>query len=254
MNIIKTYEEHKLEKNQEQLLEYIENLSNNSTFVFIDTETTGLGGHKKQQLTQISAIASTYDFESNDFSIVDQFNKKIKLTKEIIDSRDRKELVRILKFNRYGENNVKYIDEKKCLTDFVEWVELLKNPLFIIQNAAFDMDMLCGRFNNPIKYPVLDTKQIIGLFIIPIVEKLSETDDFYKNALLKIGRSDRDYGLWSSSMSKWAPFFNIPLIGYHNALDDCKITMNLYTSMINFIKEHKHLNIQKYQMNRIRVR
>ena len=49
-----------------QILEWIDSKSNMS-WVFIDTETTGLGGPKQQQLTQVSAIATEYDFVSNSF-------------------------------------------------------------------------------------------------------------------------------------------------------------------------------------------
>ena len=68
INKFKIFEEHKLEKNQYQLLEYIDDLSSSNTFIFLDTETTGLGGFKKQQLTQISAVAADYDFNNNKYS------------------------------------------------------------------------------------------------------------------------------------------------------------------------------------------
>jgi DNA polymerase III epsilon subunit-like protein len=246
--------EHKLHKNQVQLLDYIKQLSVDNTFIFVDTETTGLGGFKKQQLTQISSISTIYYFEKNKFEELNFFDQKIKLNLEIKKSRTKEELGRILKFNRYGEKGIDYIDEQKCLEHFLNWTEKFHNPMFVIQNASFDMNMLCGRSGVKIKYPVLDTKQIIQLFIIPIVEKLSETDEKMKTKLEKIGRSERDYGLWNSSMSKWAPFFGVPLEGYHNSLDDCRITIKMYIKIIDFIKENKDLNIQKYQMNRIRIK
>jgi DNA polymerase III epsilon subunit-like protein len=246
--------EHKLHRNQIQFLDYIKNLSDDSTFVFIDTETTGIGGFRKQQLTQISSIASIYHFGINNFDEIDNFNEKIKLTRETITSRSKEELVKILKFNRYGERGVDYIDEQESLKNFLSWIENFQNPLWLIQNASFDMNMLCGRSGIKIKYPVLDIKQIIQLFVIPIVEKLAETDAEMKNKLEKIGKSDRDKGLWNSSMSKWAPFFGISLEGYHNALDDCRITMQMYMKVIDFIKENKDLNIQHYQMNRIKLK
>ena len=59
--------EHKLHKTQIQFLDYIEKLSKNKVFVFTDTETTGLGGPKKQQLTQVSAVAYNYNYIQNTF-------------------------------------------------------------------------------------------------------------------------------------------------------------------------------------------
>lgn len=246
--------EHKLHKNQVQLLEYIKNLSENKKFIFLDTETTGLGGFKKQQLTQISAISSTYDFNNNHFEEIDSFNKKIKLTEDIIKSRSREQLTRILKFNRYGDRTSKYVDEKECLTEFLNWVEKNGNPLLIIQNASFDMNMLCGRSGIKIIYPVLDTKQIIQLFVIPITQKLAEKSDYYQDILNRIGTSERDFGLINSSMSKWGPFFKINMTGYHDALTDCRITMELFKNIINYIEDNKDLNIQKYQMKRINLK
>lgn len=246
--------EHKLHKNQIQLLNYIKDLSENKTFIFLDSETSGLGGFKKQQLTQISAISSVYNFRNNEFEEIDNFSKKIKLTEDIIKSRSREELVRVLKFNRYGDRSSDYIDEKQCIDEFLDWVEENGDPLLIIQNASFDMNMLCGRSGIKIKYPVLDTKQIIQLFVIPITQKLAEDSDHYKNVLMKIGKSERDFGLINSSMSKWGPFFGVNMTGYHDALSDCRITMNLFKSIIQYIEENKNLNIQKYQMERIRVK
>ena len=251
INKFKIFEEHKLEKNQYQLLEYIDDLSSSNTFIFLDTETTGLGGFKKQQLTQISAVAADYDFNNNKFKELDNFNQRIKLSNDIIKSRSRDELTRVLKFNRYGDKSSDYIEEKTCINEFLEWLEDFKNPMLIIQNASFDMNMLCGRSGIKIKYPVLDTKQIIQLFVIPITQKLSETSSKYKDLLDVIGTSERDKGLINSSMSKWGPFFAINMSGYHDALSDCHITMHLYTNIIDYIKDNKDLNIQKYQMDRI---
>lgn len=246
--------EHKLHKNQYQLLDYVKNLSDSKIFVFLDTETTGLGGFKKQQLTQISAISAIYDFESNDFREIGRFNKKIKLTDEIMKSRTREELVRVLKFNRYGDNMSEYIDEKYCIENFLNWLKEIGDPLLVIQNASFDMNMLCGRSGIKINYPVLDTKQIIQLFVIPITQKLAEKSEKYRTILNMIGISDRDKGLTNSSMSKWGPFFDIDMSGYHDALSDCRITMNMFEKIIEYVKNNIDLNIQKYQMERISVK
>lgn len=120
-----------------------------------------------------------------------------------------------------------------------------------MQNASFDMNMLAGRSGKKINYEVLDTKMIIQLFVIPIMQKLSETNLEYKDILSKIGTSERDNGLITSSMGKWGPFFNINMSGYHDALTDCKITSEMFIKIIDFIKQHSELNISKYQMERI---
>lgn len=255
--------EHKLHKNQYQLLDYIEKLSYNKTFVILDTETTGLGGYKKQQLTQISAIGYNYDFKNNNFIKLKEFNKKIKISSDIKQRlKDPSDNIKsILKFNRYGnkiENDTKYYNEIDIINEFNDWLSVFDlEPLLIIQNATFDMNMLVGRGKNIIgknnkTYEILDTKQLIQLFIIPIVQKLSEIDNNYNNILLDIGTSERDNGLISSSMSQWAPkFFNINMSNYHDSLSDCKITSELFIKIVDFIKNNSDLNIAKYQVERI---
>lgn len=262
--------EHKLHKNQYQLLDYIEKLSLIKTFVFVDTESTGLGGHKHQQLTQISAIAYNYDYKNNKFKKLTTFNKKIKISPDVrkrLYDKNRKykpiipgtmDITKVFKFNRYGDKipyDTKYYDEIQIINEFKNWLSNLEyEPLLIMQNASFDMDLLVGRSgekllnnNNNKPYEIIDTKQLLQLFIIPIFSKLSENDIKYKEILNKIGTSSRDKGLTTSAMGKWAPYFDIDLSGYHDALTDCEITSKMFSKIIEIIKEHSDLNINKYQ-------
>jgi hypothetical protein len=126
--------------------------------------------------------------------------------------------------------------------------------MLIIQNAQFDMNMLNARYNDiKFNYEVFDTKQLIQLYYIPLIQKLSETDDYYKNIIKKIGTSDRDNGLISSSMSKIGPVLGLNMSGYHDALEDCIITINMVSKIIQFLKENSHIDIIKYQKERIKV-
>ena len=52
-----------------QILEWI-NSKSKMNWVWIDTETTGLGGPNKQQLTQVSGIVTQYDFANNSFKVI----------------------------------------------------------------------------------------------------------------------------------------------------------------------------------------
>ena len=87
---------------------------------------------------------------------------------------------------------------------------------------------------------------------IPIAQKLGETDPEYKDKLKNIGTSARDFGLVASGMGKWGPFFNIDMSGYHDGLTDCRITSEMFTKMVDFIKENSDLDISKYQVSRIK--
>ena len=172
------------------------------------------------------------------------------------DPNDR--IYKVFKFNHYGDkikDDPKYYDEQQILSEFRNWVAhtgYYLEPLLIMQNSIFDMNMLVGR-GEKLPYEVLDTKQLLQLFVIPIIRKLSETDNKYQDILDEIGTSERDFGMTTSAMGKWGPFFGINMSGYHDALTDCKITAQMFTKMIDFIKDNSDLDISKYQSERIFV-
>jgi len=249
--------EHKLwYKTIPQFLNWLDEKSKLKDFVFIDTETTGLGGPKKVQLTQIAAISTIYDFNKNDFKEQSSFNQKIKLTEETLKKKTEKDsrINWVLSFNRYGQKGITYMDEDVVLSNFYDWVQEQKDAMLVIQNAEFDMHMLNVRSKDiRFKNEVFDTKQLIQLYYIPLIQKLSETDDEYKELINKIGTSTRDNGLISSSMSKIGPALGLNMSGYHDALSDVRITTQMFKSIINMLKKYKNVDIMKYQIERIKV-
>ena len=258
MDIIKFSDfllEHKLwYKTISQFLIWLEEKSKNMDFVFVDTETTGLGGPKKTQLTQLSAISSEYFIDVNEFKEKNSFNEKIKLTYETKQKKSIDDNInRVLSFNRYGSGDFKYKNEKDVIIMFYEWLKQEKNPLLIMQNASFDMNMLNARTDIRFNNEILDTKQVIQLYFIPLIQKLSETDNEYKKMIEKIGTSTRDSGLISSSMSKIGPALGLNMSGYHDALVDCKITMEMLRRIIEILKKYPNVDIMKYQIERIKI-
>jgi len=237
-----------------EILSWLESKSD-MPWIWLDTETTGLGGHKIQQLTQIAAITTDYNFKANTFNNVASFDEKIKLTDEIKSrySNPGDSSRKILSFNHYGSGNYKYKNEKEVLDSFFNWVNEYSPCLLIAQNAGFDMNMLGGRYGNKISNEVFDTKRLIQLYYLPLLQSLSENDSKYKDMLDKIGKSDRDGGLYSSSMSKIGPALGINMTGYHDALTDCKITIQMYQKIVDFLKQHQSEDIMKYQVERIKV-
>ena len=236
-----------------QIFEWLESKSN-LKWIFLDCETSGLGGPKNEQLTQVSAIATKYNFSSNTFDELGTFDEKIKLTSEIKtrykqpDGGNR----RVLSFNHYGSGNYKYKDEKQIVNQFFDWTDEFSPCLFIAQNAAFDMQMLAGRYGHKIKNEVFDTKMLIQLYFLPLIQKLAETDSKYKEMVNTIGISARDNGLISSSMSKIGPATGVVMTGYHDALTDCRITIQMYQRIVDLLKQHQSLDISKYQIERIK--
>jgi DNA polymerase III epsilon subunit-like protein len=224
-------------------------------WIFLDTETTGLPSDPHEvQLTQVSCIVAKYNFESNTFEEVDTYNKKLKLTQKTLDQMKTPEskIKWVLSFNHYGQSGVEYHDESETLKDFFEFLSQFDNPLLVIQNAIFDMRYLNTR-NSIVKFDneVLDTKQILQLFYLPALQKLAETEDEYKNLIQKIGTSSRDNGLISSSLGKIGPALGINMSGYHDALTDCRLALQMFQKVVDFLKDHQDLDITKYQAERI---
>lgn len=240
-------------KSNNDILNWISDKSSNY-WIFIDTETTGLPSDSYEvQLTQISCIVTEFNFESNSFNEIDQFDQKIKLTDKTKSLLKKSRVKKVLSFNRYGGGN-KYFKENDVLSSFLDFISKYEGANFIIQNASFDMRYLNSRSDLKFKNEVIDTKQILQLFYIPTLQSLAEKDPKYQEIISKIGTSDRDNGLISSSMSKIGPVLGINMSGYHDALVDCRLMMNMIQKIIQFLKDHKDVDIKKFQMERIKTK
>ena len=195
------------------------------------------------------------NFNSNNFNELGLFDEKIKLTDEtkskFKDPNDKTKWV--LGFNHYGSGNFKYKDEQKILDQFFNWISNYEPCLYVAQNASFDMAMLSGRSGHKIKNEVFDTKMLIQLYYLPLLQTLAETDSKYQEMVNFIGKSERDGGLISSSMSKVGPALGINMSGYHDAVTDCRITIQMYQKIADFLKKHQEVDIMKYQLERIKV-
>ena len=237
-----------------QILNWLEEKSK-INWILIDTETTGLGGPKKEQLTQVSGMVIDYDFNSNTFKEVSTFDEKIKLTDETKSKYNNPgdKTKWVLGFNHYGSGSYKYKLESEVLDNFFNWIENYTPSLLVAQNAQFDMEMLSMRSNFKIKDEVFDTKMLIQLYFLPLIQKLSETDSKYKEMVNFIGTSPRDAGLISSSMSKIGPALGVNMSGYHDALTDIKIMMGMFMNIVDILKNNKNVDISKYQIERIKV-
>lgn len=235
-----------------EMLAWLESKSS-MPWIWLDTETTGLGGPKVQQLTQVSAIATSYDFDAG-FDELDEYDQKIKLDDETKNrfQRPGDTTKRILGFNHYGSGSFRYRKEGDVLEEFFGWLDQYVPCLLVAQNAGFDMNMLAGRSGESISNEVFDTKMLIQLYYIPALQKLAETDESAGAKLAEIGVSDRDNGLVSSSLSKIGPALGINMSGYHDALTDCRLAMQMYEGMVEFLKNNADLDISVYQAQRIK--
>lgn len=253
MRFIKTYEGKFNYKTIPEFLNWFEQRKDRN-FIFFDSETTGLNHPAEEQLTQIGAISTSFDFHTLKFTEIDIYNKKIKLTDEIKQRMNEPDsrIKWVLGFNHYGQSNTKYYDEKDVLSDFHSWLSQYTNPILAIQNAIFDMKFLNVRSFTKFNQEVFDTKAMIQLFYIPTLQKLSKTNNKYKDMLTKIGTSDRDNGLTSSSMSKIGPSLGLDMTNYHDAIADCRITIKMTEKILNFLSDNSGLDISFYQNERIK--
>jgi hypothetical protein len=233
-------------------LEWLE-LKSKITWILVDVETTGLGGPKKEQITQASGILIKYDINSNSFEEIDSFDEKIKLNSNIKDRYKQPDggNRKVLSFNHYGSGNYKYGIESEILDSFFNWVNKNSPSLLVAQNAQFDMSHLSVRSGNKINNEVLDTKILIQLYFLPLIQKLAETDKKYKDMIDFIGTSQRDNGLISSSMSKIGPALGVNMSGYHDSLTDCILMMDMFMKIVDILKENQNIDISKYQLERI---
>ena len=54
------------------------------------------------------------------------------------------------------------------------------------------------------------------------------------------------------TQSKIGPALNIDMNGYHDALTDCKLMINMLIKIIEILKDNKEVDISKYQNIRIK--
>ena len=241
-----------------------------NTWIFFDTETTGMHP-KSAQLTEIGAIAvdpNTWDSEA---TVLDQFNEKIKLTDETErllndpESEERqawekgnqgarrplKDPQAILSMTRYGEQGRTYGEEQEILDQFFDWADQFPNPLFIAQNASFDLKFLNVRSKGKLpKYPVLDTMQLMQYYLVPLLKtqiKAEEGNQEAQDLLDKLYVRKGNWGYHSVSMGVVSKAYGISIDDWHNALADVKMMMEMYRNVVETIRKGMGTDISNEQ-------
>jgi DNA polymerase III epsilon subunit-like protein len=251
----------------EGVLELLDGYADN-TWIFFDTETTGLHP-KSAQLTEIGAIAVDPNAWDTDATILGQFNEKIKLTpstKRLLsdpESEERlawekgnagarnplKEPQDVLAMTRYGEQGRSYGDEQEIIDQFFEFVESFSNPLMIAQNAAFDLRMLSVRSDGNLpRYPVLDTRELMDLYLLPLLRTQTQAeggDQEAQDLLDKLYVNKGNWGYHSISMGVVSKAYGISIDDWHNALADVKMMMEMYRRVVQTIERGMGVDISK---------
>ena len=235
------------------------------TWVFFDTETTGFGA-RNNAITEIGAIAVDPNNWEGDPEIISTFSQKAKLTPRVRERDPESDLGKVTKdvlaMTRYGEKSPekgRFIPEKEMIDKFYDWLNGLGDVVLVIQNARFDMNMLSVRYNaDPEtgrasgagavgkelpRYPIIDTIPILKEYLIPFWKtKANEGDPdaetFLSHLISKKGKKA------SASQGPVASAFGIPIIGWHAAIDDVKMLMQIFQRVVETIRSGEDTDIR----------
>lgn len=225
----------------------------NKTWIFFDTETTGLKPEKDyNQITQLAAIAvDPKGFEEGqEPQIIGQINIKINLsdrTKGFMGWEKKKQAERaaagekspfmtvpqIFSMTGYGVSQdpkkrtrkgiapeFRFHSMEEALTKFNEFVEQYPDRILVAQNAPFDVGYLNEmhqRYGIPVlDDAVLDTVPVFKMFITPALKQFKADEEQGKNL------SEKDKRLLTklSAVNKTgAPYFTVSLGKLIDAFD-----------------------------------
>jgi len=257
------------------LLNLLDGYSNN-TWVFFDTETTGLHP-SSAQITEVAAIAVDPKNWTSTSQVLGKFNEKIKFTPETNrlmnepesverqawekkQAKSKRPLSRpqdVLSMTRYGEKGRSYGDEQEILDRFFEFVNSFSNPLLVAQNASFDLQFLSVRSGGKLKrYPVLDTMQVMQEYLVPLLKtqtSAEEGDHEAQKLLDKLYVNKGNWGYYSVSMGVVSKAYGISVDDWHNALADVKMMMEMYKSAVQTIRRGMGVDIRKHQAKAIKL-
>ena len=220
----------------------------NNTFVFFDTETTGLFRKENNQLTQIGAIATKFDTDKFVFNEISRFNINIKLNDSILKHMEgepdappktdtdayNKWMFNtkkgILVYNHYHlENSGDYQDERKALEKFDEYLKKHDNVTLIAHNAPFDLEWI--QFHELFAdstYESIDSKEFFSKIFFPSLKDMAEKIEEYR---IKYDKFATVKNIKSASLKNVATGFSNDinklqqkLENAHDAIVDCEIT------------------------------
>lgn len=239
------------------------------TWVFFDTETTGLMYKEQQvQATQIACLAyNTHGFEEGTSPEVingGTFNVKVKLQPETLDFMKNQEadiaggaevkfpMKKILKMNRYGDPTAPFLKPEQAADQFEEFLDKMREQspsgkiVMIAQNSPFDVGILNSMYERLGREPpddeTWDTKASLEVHLHPILELIKndpEASEEDKDLVKNLTRSSRGKELFSSSLGVVVKAFKLEDKGWHDALADVAMTMDMLEAVVNFVRRKK---------------
>jgi len=227
-------------------LEKLEKLVNGlsrETFIFFDTETTGLDQHL-DQITEIAAAA----VKGPDFKIVDTMHGRAALSdktyKRIEDQRAGidvpddpkfKTVEQILKMTRYHDNPAQARPELEILNEFKEFCAK-HNGVIVGHNAEFDMRMVGTKVGKIPNRGVLDTMLFARFFFHPMLMALEEAGDEKAKEILTGVRDLK--GKPKATLGMTLQALKIPIEGWHTSVADVESTVAAFRGILQYVQEH----------------
>lgn len=235
-----------------ELFEWL-NARRDKIFIALDTETTGLRGPWKEQLTQIAAVAFKFDMENLKFTEIDSYNEKIKLNPDTVSQMGDPEsrIKKVFKFTRYGVSKGRFSDEQDSLENLSSFVNQFDGAILLVQNAPFDMPMINVRKElDGLKNEIFDTKDFFAYFMLPTLQKLSETDPEAEQILSVIGKTSGGK-LPTSSLPKVAAGLGIDPNEAHDALFDCRYMVKVLEKGLEIVNNNREIERKEFLRPRI---
>lgn len=238
--------------NVDEVFEWLEKRKDR-TFIALDTETTGLKGPRKEQLTQVSAVSYRFNYDELSFSEIGYFNEDIKLNPDTLGrmKEEDPDLMRALKFNRYSVDQENKSDEQEALDSLYDFInQYPEDSIIVIQNAPFDMPMInIRRKLGGIKREIFDSLDLFTFLLVPTLEKLAETRDEMKVILDRIGLSYSGK-YYSTSLPNIAKGMGVDSKDSHNSLVDCRYMIKTLEKALDFLKQNSEKDLKKYTHKR----
>jgi len=211
--------------------------------IFFDTETTGLHP-KNSQITEVAVFVGhlpSWSEGINESSFI-KFHEKAKLTQQSLGKLKEKmygdkTYRELLRMTNYGQHGKKYLLEGVMLKDLKDFIEQFEDPVYVAQNAQFDMKMINTRLASyglePLnRAPVLDTKSILSFFLKPIFMTSKKNTRTYDVST----RVPEKRGSMSTSLGDIAAAFEISNDNWHSADADVLMMINVLQQAVKIFE------------------
>lgn len=224
------------------LKELLEGLSK-ETFIFFDTETTGLDQHT-HQVTEIAALA----VKGPDLQRIDSMHSRATLTdrtrSQIEEQKANRSLPKdkrhmtvedVLKMTKYEESGLEARPEMDILREFKDFCAK-HNALLVGHNPEFDLRMVATKVGGIPNRGVWDTMLFAKFFFYPMLEALEASGDATAAKVLSGIRNAK--GRPSATLGKVLQALGTPIKGWHTAMADVESTVQAFRAIMDYVREH----------------